>query len=188
MPLGSVGDWWMAKAIDTGSAPVGGGGQQPLVEHVLGAVVALLAGLEHEGHPPAQRARRALSSLAAPASIATWGSCPHACMASSTVLLNSRSVSSCIGRASMSPRSSTVGPGSSPSSTAITDDSDRAGGDGERQPVERLQHHRLGARQLVAELRLLVDPPPQVDGVVELRPRLVQHPVEHVGHAADRTR
>ena len=108
-------------------------------------------------------------------------------MASSTVLLNSRSVSSCIGSASMSPRSSTVGPGSSPSSTAITDDSDRAGGDGERQPVERLEHHRLGARQLVAELGLLVDPPPQVDGVVQLRPRLVQHTVQHVGHGGDRT-
>ena len=55
-PFGSVGDWWMAKAIDTGSAPVGRGGEQALVEHVLGAVVALLAGLEHEGHAPPQRA------------------------------------------------------------------------------------------------------------------------------------
>ena len=53
-PDGIVGDWWMAKAIDTGSAPVGRGGEQPLVEHVLGAVVALLAGLEHEGHPAGQ--------------------------------------------------------------------------------------------------------------------------------------
>ena len=64
----------------------------------------------------------------------------------------------------------------------------RAGGDGERQAVERLEHHRLRARQLEAELRLLVDPPPQVDGVLQLRPRLVQHPVQHVSrHGADRT-
>ena len=56
IPFGSVGDWWMAKAIDTGFGAGRGGGEQPLVEHVLGAVVALLAGLEHERHAPSQRA------------------------------------------------------------------------------------------------------------------------------------
>ena len=87
----------------------------------------------------------------------------------------------------MSPRSSTVGPGSSPSSTATTDDEVVPVVTVSGQPVERLEHHGLGARQLEPELRSLVDPSPQLDGVLELRPRLVQHPAQHVGHAADRT-
>ena len=153
----------MANAIDTGSAPAAAVASRPSSSMCLAPSWPSSPGWNMNATRPRSEPRRALSSLAAPASIATWVSWPHACMAPSTVLLNSRSVSSCIGRASMSPRRSTVGPGSSPSSTAITDDRDRAGGDGERQPVERLEHHRLRARQLVAELGLLVDPPPQVD-------------------------
>jgi hypothetical protein len=55
---------------------------------------------------------------AAPASIATWVSCPHACIVPSLRELKSSPVSSCSGNASMSPRSSTVGPGTPPVSIA----------------------------------------------------------------------
>ena len=56
-------------------------------------------------------ARRAASSRADPASMATWVSCPQACMAPSTSLAKSSPVCSGIGRASMSPRRRIVGPG-----------------------------------------------------------------------------
>ena len=74
---------------------------------------------------PASRSRRWASTRAAEASIATWVSCPQACMIPSTSEANASPVSSGIGSASMSPRSSTVGPGRSPSSTATTELTER---------------------------------------------------------------
>ena len=61
--------------------------EQALVDHVARAVEALFAGLEHEADGArAARARRATSRRAAPTSIATCASCPHACIVPSTSL------------------------------------------------------------------------------------------------------
>ena len=70
---------------------------------------------------PARSACRAESILAALTSIATCVSWPQACMTPGTSEAKSRPVSSGIGSASMSPRSSTVGPGRAPSSTPTTE-------------------------------------------------------------------
>ena len=67
---------------------------------------------------PGRSAWRALSSRAAPTSIDVWVSWPQACICPSTLEAKSSPVSSGIGSASMSPRSSTVGPGLPPSSIA----------------------------------------------------------------------
>ena len=69
---------------------------------------------------PARCSRCRASSRAAPASIAVCRSCPHACIAPGSSLVKSSPVSSCTGRPSMSPRSSTAGPGRPPRSTAVT--------------------------------------------------------------------
>ena len=55
---------------------------------------------------------------AAPTSMATWVSWPHACMAPGFSDAKARPVSSCSGNASMSPRNSTVRPCDEPRSTA----------------------------------------------------------------------
>ena len=60
---------------------------------------------------PRNSSRWALSSRAAPTSMAVCRSWPQACIAPSMVLLNSTPVASCTGSASMSPRSSTAGAG-----------------------------------------------------------------------------
>ena len=70
---------------------------------------------------PGSSAWRADSSRAAPTSIAVCRSWPHACMAPSIFEAYGTPVSSVTGRASMSPRSSTVGPGRAPRSTAVTE-------------------------------------------------------------------
>ena len=67
---------------------------------------------------PASSPARSASSRAAPTSIAVWVSWPQACILSSCVDENSSPVSSVSGRASMSPRNSTVGPGLPPVSRA----------------------------------------------------------------------
>ena len=67
---------------------------------------------------PASDSRRAHRMRAAEASIAVCVSWPQACIVFSTPDLNGRPVSSGIGSASMSPRSSTVRPGRAPRSTA----------------------------------------------------------------------
>ena len=99
-------------------------------------------------------------------------------MAPSTALAYSSPVSSGIGSASMSPRSRTVGPGR----VAVEHGDDRAGRrarrDRQRQPVERLEHGRLGRRQLEPELGVAVDPAPQLDGVVELGTGGIEQAVE----------
>ena len=68
---------------------------------------------------PASRSRSAQSACAAPTSMATWVSWPQACIAPSMRERKSRPVSSFSGRASMSPRSSTVRPLSEPRRMAI---------------------------------------------------------------------
>src|SRR5262245_3940104 len=70
---------------------------------------------------PASSARRRWSRRAAPASMATWESCPQACIAPSTSEAKSSPVSSRSGSASMSARSRSVGPGRPPSSAATTE-------------------------------------------------------------------
>ena len=67
---------------------------------------------------PARLSRWAASARAAPTSIATCVSCPQACMAPCVFEAKSSPVSSVRGRASMSPRRSTVRPLAGPRSTA----------------------------------------------------------------------
>ncbi len=77
---------------------------------------------------PGMRARIPASTSATPISIAVWASCPHACITPHawpfhsvrTVLLNGTSTSSTTGRASMSARRATPGPGRPPFSTPTT--------------------------------------------------------------------
>ena len=120
-PLGRADVMWMARRRrDRAGRAVGERRdvEQALVQHVAGAVVALLAGLEHEQDAAGEVGRRAASSRAEPASMATWVSWPQACIAPSTSLAKSSPVCSGIGRASMSPRSRIVGPGLPPVSRA----------------------------------------------------------------------
>ena len=79
-PDGRFGDTCSANAASTFGVV-----EQPFVDHEPRAVEALLAGLEHEAHGARQLARRAASMRAAPTSIATCASWPHACIAPSTV-------------------------------------------------------------------------------------------------------
>jgi hypothetical protein len=79
---------------------------------------------------------------------------------------NGSPVSSGIGSASMSPRSRIVGPGFAPFSVATTDvvllpvfTSSPA--------VDRLEHGGLCLRQGEAELGLAMNPPAELNGVVE---------------------
>ncbi len=71
---------------------------------------------------PPSRSRRSPRRRAAPTSIATCASCPHACIAPSTSLEYGRSVSSGIGSASMSARRRITGPSAAPRRSATTDD------------------------------------------------------------------
>ena len=57
----------------------------------------------------------------------------------------------------------------------------------EGESVERLEHGGLGAGKVEPELGVLVDPATQRHRVVEPRARLVEEPVEQVGHGRDRT-
>jgi len=70
---------------------------------------------------PGTSACRALSSFAAPASMAVCRSWPQACIAPGMAEAYGSPVSSVTGSASMSPRSSTTGPGAPPRSTAVTE-------------------------------------------------------------------
>ena len=74
---------------------------------------------------PGSSPRRADSSRAAPASIAVCRSCPQACIVPSICDANGSPVRSVTGSASISPRSSTAGPGWPPRSTATTELSPR---------------------------------------------------------------
>ena len=110
---------------------------------------------------PGISSRRADSSRAAPASIATCVSCPQACIVPSLRELKSSPVSSGIGSASMSPRSSTVGPGLPPVSRAAIPLVVSCSSTSSGKPVDRLEHVLPGDRQVVADLRPLVELPPQ---------------------------
>ena len=127
---------------------------------------------------PGISSRRAESSLAAAASIAVCVSCPQACMRSSAVELKSSPVSSCSGSASMSPRSSTVGPGLPPVSSAATPRRRLVQRDIEGQAVERLEHHVTGCREVVADLRVPVQTAAQPHRFVMEIPGLVAERVE----------
>ncbi len=70
---------------------------------------------------PGTSSCRAQSSLAAPASMAVCRSWPQACIAPGMADAYGSPVSSVTGSASMSPRSSTTGPGRPPRSTAVTE-------------------------------------------------------------------
>ena len=74
---------------------------------------------------PGSSAFRADNSRAAPASMAVCRSCPQACIAPGIAEAYGSRVSSVTGSASMSPRSSTTGPGRPPRSTAVTELSSR---------------------------------------------------------------
>ena len=128
---------------------------------------------------PASSSRRSLSSWAAPDSIAVCVSWPQACMHPSTCDAKSRPVSSGIGSASMSPRRRIVGPGR----RALEQRHDAARrlvrGDRQRQAFERRQHLLAGDRQVVAELRPLVQPAAQGDRIVEQLGGLLAYRLDH---------
>ena len=69
---------------------------------------------------PRSASRCDTKTRAAPTSIATCASCPHACIAPSIVLAKSRPVSSGIGSASMSARNKIVGPSPPPPRRSAT--------------------------------------------------------------------
>ena len=155
MPLGIVGDWWMAKASDTGSAP-SAACEQALVEHHPGAVVALLAGLEHEGDPARELAAAVGEQAGGAGEHGDVGVVAAGVHGAVDRRWRTRApVSSGMGRASMSPRSRIVGPGRSPSRVATTEvDVVVPVCTVSGQPVERLEHGLLRAGQLEAELGL----------------------------------
>ncbi len=121
MPEGMFGLWWMAKARST----------RPAMSRIPSSIMNRAPcspsspGWNMNTTRPFSSSTCARSSEAAPASMATCESWPHACVAPALVLAKSRPVSSGIGSASMSPRSSTVGPGRPESSTATTLESAR---------------------------------------------------------------
>ena len=122
-PLGIDGDWWMANAHETVLAPVGGV-EQPLVQGDPRPAVPLLARLEEEADPPGQVAA-AVGQQAGRAGehggVGVVAAGVHRRRRPRSA--KSRPVSSGMGRASMSPRSRTVGPGRPPSRSATIDDS-----------------------------------------------------------------
>ena len=171
----------MANAASTGLGPSARADvEQALLEHVLGAVEALLAGLEHEQRPgPASSARRATSSRAAPASIADVGSWPQACMAPSTLrrvlepgVLGHRQR---VHVAAQQDRR--AGP------AAVEDPDDARGARARRQrqtePVDRFEDAVLGAGQVEADLGLQVEVAAYLDGAGKQVAGLVDEGVEH---------
>ena len=111
----------MAKARATSPAPCGPSSSRPSSSMNRAPCLPSSPGWNMSRVRPRSSARRSTSSRAAPRSMATWVSWPQACMTPSISEANSRPVSSPRGRASMSARSSVVGPGWSPSMTATTE-------------------------------------------------------------------
>ena len=124
---------------------------------------------------PGSSACRALSSLAAPASMAVCRSWPQACIAPGIADAYGSPVSSVTGSASMSPRSSTTGPGRPPRSTAVTELTAFPGADLQRQPVQGVEHLALRLRQVQADLGLAVDRVPQLGDLARQPGCLVTH-------------
>ena len=114
--------------------------------------------------------------------MATWVSCPQACMAPSTSLAKSSPVCSGIGSASMSPRSRIVGPGRPPVSRAAMPlvDSCRVTSRSRSSRSSRMRSRVM--RQVVADLGPAVEVPPELDGAVQQVPGLLLERV--VGHGA----
>ena len=120
-PDGNDDVMWMANAAVTGEAlpsPSGGTSSRPSSSMNRAPWWPSSPGWNMNSTRPASSSRRPASRRAAPTSMAVCVSWPHACIAPSTFEANSSPVSSCMGRASMSPRSRIVGPGEAPVSSA----------------------------------------------------------------------
>ncbi len=122
---------------------------------------------------PGSSACRADSSRAAPTSIAVCRSWPQACIAPSIADAYGRPVRSVTGSASMSPRSSTVGPGPRAAQHGGHRAELPAQADLQRQAVQRGQHLRLRPRQVKPDLRVPVDGVPQLSQVTGDRGRVL---------------
>ena len=143
-----------------------------LIDAVEGAVgdhrrrtgADLLGGLEQQAHPPRDRCRcGGARSAVAPSSALVCASWPHACMRPGTSEPYGRPGASCSGNASMSARSSSVGPGRAPRRSAITPvpPTPRARLESERPQALR---HELGRSVLgEGELGLAVQRPAGLD-------------------------
>ena len=186
MPDGIDGVWWMANAIDTGSAPFDCGVEQALVEHDLGAALALLAGLEHE-HDPAPEVPAACRQHGGRAGehrrvgvvpARVHGAVDGAGEVEAGVLGHRERVHV--------PSEQDGGAGLVAVEHRHDRGRGRAGVDGQRQAVEGLEHGGLGPWELEPELGVHVDPAAQRHHVVELCARLVEQAVEHVGHGSGR--
>ena len=143
-PLGSAEVMCNANAASTGeSVPsdMGRHVEQPFVEHELGAVMALLAGLEHEQHATGDVVAPLGQQLALRStSIAVWVSWPQACMHPSTCDAKSSPVSSGISQRVHVAAQQHRRAGASPSRSGRDPARRLVQRDVERQAVERLEH------------------------------------------------
>ena len=149
--------------------------EQALLDHHARPVIALLAGLEHEHHATGRElARRATSMRAALTSIATWVSCPQACMAPATSEANGRP------GVFLQGQGVHVGAqqhrGARPAALERGHDRGRllAGARLQTETVERLQHRLLGAGQGEADLGVAMDAAAECDRVVQQAAGLVE--------------
>ena len=165
-PDGRVEVMWMAKAPVTGDGvPSASGGhvEEPLVEHEAGPVVALLARLEHEQHPPGQLVTAGGEQLGRADQHRRVGVVPagvHRVVdgrreVEAGVLVHRQGVHV----APQQDRRAGAGAGEQGGDPArgLVD------GDVEGQALERGQHLLLGDGQVVADLRPAVQAPAQLD-------------------------
>ena len=124
---------------------------------------------------PGSSACRALSSFAAPASMAVCRSWPQACIVPGMADAYGSPVSSVTGSASMSPRSSTTGPGRAAAQHRGHRAERRPRADLERQPGQGVEHLALRLRQVQADLGLAVDRMPQLGDLARQLRRLVAY-------------
>ncbi len=110
---------------------------------IRGAAVALLAGLEHEDHRPGDLLTVGGQQPGRTHQPGHVQVVPARVHHPSCSLRTGSSDSSVTGNASMSPRSSTAGPGRPPRSTATTDDNAVTRGDLQPQTLQRLEDPRL---------------------------------------------
>ena len=165
-PDGSAEVMWMANAPVIGDgvpSASGGTSRRPSSSMNRAPWWPSSPGWNMNSTRPAMSSRCVASSLAAPTSIAVCVSWPQACIVSSTRDEKSSPVSSCIGRASMSPRSRIVGPGSVAGEQGGDAARRLVDRDVERQALQRAEDVLLGDRQVVADLRPLVQRATQLD-------------------------
>ena len=112
-PQGRLGATWTAKAVSTPSSI-------PASSRARPAPANSSAGSNTSRTRPGRASRSSHSRAAAPSSMAVWASWPQACITPGTREAKGRPVASWMGRASMSARSSTVGPGRPPEISATT--------------------------------------------------------------------